>query len=84
MIEIFEQQKKENKIVNDELLSLMTKKNYHNGEPIEIGDNILFALLQTSNNNKEVSYDLITIKEDHLNLYYVVEGSNPIPVLKLK
>lgn len=84
MPEIFEHQKKEKKIVNDELLSLMINKNYHNGEPIKIGDNILFALLETSNKNKDKTYDLITLKENHINLYEVVEGTKVIPILKLK
>jgi hypothetical protein len=84
MTKIFEHQKKEKKIVTDELLSLMINKNYHNGEPIKIGDNILFALLETKNKNKDISYDLITLKETHLELYEVVEGTKVIPILKLK
>lgn len=86
MIELFEKQIKENKIVDEEMISRLINKNYYNGEPIEIGDKILFALVQKKDKNiGEISYDLITLKREHFDFFEVDKKmSDSIPCIKLK
>lgn len=86
MIELFEKQIKENKIVDEEMISRLINKNYYNGEPIEIGDKILFALMEKKDkNSKEISYDLITLKREHFDFFEVDKKmSDSIPYIKLK
>lgn len=86
MIELFERQIKENKIVDEEMISRLINKNYYNGEPIEIGDKVLFALMEKKDkNSKEISYDLITLKREHFQFFEDDKKiSESIPCIKLK
>ena len=48
MKELFKTQIEENKIVDNEMLSKMKYKFYENGNPIQVGNKILFALLEAN------------------------------------
>lgn len=85
MREIFKKQIEENKIVDNEILSKMEYKFYENGNPIQLGDKILFALLETDKTEKEITYKLIPLTEDHFNLFICENPErNGLPVLKKK
>ena len=67
MRELFKNQIEENKIVNNEMLSKMEYKFYENGNPIQVGDKILFALLETDKTEKTIMYKLIALTEEQFD-----------------
>ena len=83
MRELFKNQIEENKIVNNEMLSKMEYKFYENGNPIQVGDKILFALLETDKTEKTIMYKLIALTEEQFD-FFVCETPNrsELPVLK--
>lgn len=83
MKELFKNQIEENKIVDNEMLSKMKYKFYENGKPIQLGDKILFALLETDKTEKEITYKLIALTEEQFD-FFVCENPDRsgLPVLK--
>jgi translation initiation factor IF-1 len=85
MRELFKNQIEENKIVDEEMLSKMEYKFYENGEPIKVGDKILFSLLETDKTESEITYKLIALTEEQFD-FFVCENPDrdglPVPVLK--
>ena len=64
--EEIELQKKDNKIVTYELYSLLKDKFYWSGRPKEIGDTILFGIIEQENG----SIRIITFHEDEVGVIY--------------
>lgn len=61
----------------------LINKNYEDGSPINIGDKVIFALLNIGGDEKEITYKLIIIKDSQIDSYYsIIENKNQIPVLK--
>ena len=83
MRELFKNQIEENKIVDEEMLSKMEYKFYENGEPIKVGDKILFSLLETDKTEREITYKLIALTEEQFD-FFVCENPDRggLPVLK--
>lgn len=83
MKELFKNQIEKNKIVDNEMLSKMESKFYENGNPIQVGDKILFALLETDKTEKEITYKLITLTEEQFD-FFICENPDRsgLPVLK--
>jgi hypothetical protein len=85
MKELFKNQIGENKIVDNEMLSKMEYKFYENGNPIQVGDKILFALLETGEDKPKnrVTYKLIALTEEQFD-FFVCENPDRsgLPVLK--
>jgi hypothetical protein len=84
--DIFKTQIEKNGVVDKKMLSRLTTQTYENGEPIKIGDELLFALLRRS----AFDVSLIALKIEHLKLYNyenVSSGNSigyAIPLLKYK
>ena len=84
--EIFKTQIEKNGVVGKKMLSRLQTQTYENGDPIKIGDELLFALLRRS----AFDVSLITLKIEHLKLYNyenVSTGNSigyAIPLLKYK
>ena len=85
---LFKKQLETNNIVTEKLLSELKIKKYYSGKNIEVGDIVLYAML-----NKGIISDgvlgaeLITLNENEFNLYCVDERLNDgkeIPVVKYK
>ncbi len=85
MRELFKNQIEENKIVDNEMLSKMDYKFYENGNPIQLGDKILFALLETDKTEKELIYKLIGLTEEQFD-FFICEKPDIayFPVLKYR
>jgi hypothetical protein len=83
MRELFKNQIEENKIVDEEMLSKMKYKFYENGEPIKVGDKILFSFLETDKTEKQITYKLIALTEEQFD-FFVCENPDRggLPVLK--
>lgn len=83
MKELFKNQIEENKIVDNEMLSKMESKFYENGNPIQVGDKILFALLETDKTETRITYKLIALTEEQFD-FFICENPDRsgLPVLK--
>lgn len=80
------EQFKKREIVTQLLLENMKNKNYHNGEPIKVGDEMLIGLNVTIENELEL-LSVITLKESHLELYEInprYKSIEAVPVIRLK
>lgn len=64
MIDLFQEQIYRNETLSQDEYDKLINKNYHCGEPINVGDKRLWAFLQDDGNIK-----LISLKEEHINLY---------------
>lgn len=92
MNELFKEQLENNNLVTEETYTKLKQKNYYLGDPINIGDNVLFAMLmgEVKENNDGVDEQpltLITINERHFNHFKPAERQEnyiTIPVVKLK
>lgn len=71
-IDYFKKQLKDTRPISENKLRLMGNTTYHNGEKIQIGDNILFAYLKISSN----TYDIIRLNERHFEEFLLLETSN--------
>ena len=71
-------------------LKQLKNKAYFNGEPIKVGDVVLFALLIIdSGETEELNMVIIILNESHFNLFecpneYNFISRDGLPVLKLK
>jgi hypothetical protein len=83
MRELFKNQIEENKIVDEEMLSKMEYKFYENGEPIKVGDKILFSLLELGRTENRINYRLIALTEEQFDFFvYENPDRGGLPVLK--
>jgi hypothetical protein len=83
MVELFQEQIKRNELITQEVLDKLIDKNYHCGEPINVGDNRLWAFLYEDGGIRK----LISLKEEHIDLYcdgYFKGAFSTIPIVKLK
>jgi len=84
--EIFKTQIDKNGVVDKKMLLRLQTQTYENGEPIKIGDELLFALLRRS----AFDVSLIALKIEHLKLFTYENVSSggsieyEIPLLKYK
>lgn len=89
MREYFKEQLGNPYIATQELLDAINGETYHNGEPIELGDEFLVAIVTIgepiyTEKGLETLVDLIKLKEGHLGLYEIENGETKIPMIKLK
>ena len=88
--EEIELQLRDNKVLSYEILSQLKDKNYFSGRSKEIGDTVLFGMLDEAYvNEQEVSIRLITFHEEELGVlyeqnptHYTKTKSNKLPILK--
>lgn len=87
MKDLFKTQISGNAIVSEESLSKISHPFYEDGSPINIGDEILFALLLVSKKDDEITYKLIALKENQFDMFVPLFDNHKhenIPILKLK
>lgn len=89
MIERFEKQidvlgnSKPSTIITEESLLEIEHKFYENGDPILVGDMILYGMLETVEGEYVKTFKLIRLNERHLYLYICVDDSDSIvPLIK--
>ena len=88
MKKLFKQQLETNKPVTEQILSELKYKKYYSGKNIEIGDTVLYAMLNKGILSEGVlGIELITLNENEFGLYCVDEKANDgkgVPAIKLK
>jgi hypothetical protein len=95
MLEHFRWQLNKNVIVTEEHLAQMESKYYFNHEPVEVGDKILYALLQgreirIDEAMGEIPLTLIALKPEHVDDFTThprwpdTTSDGRLPVVKLK
>lgn len=93
MNNIFEYQRTTNKVITEEDLGLLQNKNYTNGDPIKVGDQVLYVFLEGEPyddpelpNGQLVPLELVTLNIDQIDQYEFKKGTEhlQLPVLKLK
>lgn len=84
----FKQQLESNMPVTEQILSELKCKKYYSGKNIEIGEIVLYALLNKGIlSESRISLELITLNQNEFELYSVDEKANNadgIPTVKLK
>jgi hypothetical protein len=73
--------------LNQEIISKMKNKTYEVGSTVKVGDRILFAFLDRSDNDLDKQYKLIFLTEDHFDFFVCTNPEkvgNGLPVLKYK
>jgi hypothetical protein len=91
MKELFEKQLNGNKPLTEEVFGKLQQKTYFNGEEIQIGDVVLFAMLMGDIIEKEGEYpelplELIILNERHFDMFEYDKRykGNDLPTIKLK
>ena len=74
MKKLFEQQIAANRVVTKKTLGRLGNKNYTNGDPIKVGDHILYAwrevdTITESENTTVLPLELITLNIDQIDQY---------------
>jgi len=74
MKELFKKQLNETQPLTEEVLYRLVGKTYYNGEGIQIGDVVLFAMLmdeiiKKEDEHPELSLRLITLNERHFDMF---------------
>lgn len=88
--EEIELQLRDNKVLSYEILSQLKDKNYFSGRSKEVGDTVLFGMLDEGYlSEQEVSIKLITFHEEEIGVlyeenptHYTKVKSNKLPILK--
>lgn len=87
MKKLFKQQLETNKMVTEQILSELKSKKYHSSKNIEIGDTVLYAMLNKGIVSDGVlGIELITLNEKEFSLYCIDERANDgkgVPAIKL-
>jgi hypothetical protein len=87
MKKLFKQQLETNMAVTEQILSELKSKKYYSGKNIEIGDVVLYAMLNKGIVSDGVlGIELITLNENEFKLYCVDERANDgkgVPAIKL-
>lgn len=95
---LFKEQLETNSTTTEEMLGNLKNKNYYNGDPIQLGDKVLFGMLiesiekapEGSKLPDNISLRLVTLNEKHFELYEEAEmfsdlaNSSTIPRIQLK
>jgi hypothetical protein len=63
-------QSRDNKMISYEILSQLKDKNYFSGKPKQIGDTVLFGMIEQMEENGESFSKLITLHEDEIGVLY--------------
>lgn len=63
-------QSRDNKMLSYEILSQLKDKTYFSGRSKEIGDSVLFGMIQEEDEDGEVVMKLITFHEEEVNSLY--------------
>lgn len=80
---LFEKHKAKTLYITKEELEKFKTKTYETGEPIQIGDTVLFALLEQEVTDESLTYKMIAVKEKHLDDYNITERGD-FPTLSKK
>ena len=82
-------QLRDNKTLSYEILSQLKEKGYASGRPKQIGDTVLFGMIQEESEEGEINLRLITFHEEELGVLYEEDGkwysrqkANKLPVIK--
>ena len=86
MKNLFKKQLETNKPITGQILSELKNKKYYSGKKIEIGDIVLYAMLNKDIiSNGVLEEELIILNENEFQLYSVDEKLNgEIPTIKCK
>lgn len=87
MEELFGPQLEGNPPVTEEIYEKIINKDYECGEPILVGDQVLFSMLiDPVVINQQMSIKLITLNERYFDLYepFYEVGEMELPTIKLK
>jgi hypothetical protein len=68
--EEIELQLKDNKILTFDILNLLKDKFYFSGRPKQVGDTVLFGMLERLDEEDNSELNLITIHEDEIGVLY--------------
>jgi hypothetical protein len=68
--EEIELQLRDNKMVSYEILTALQNKNYFSGRAKQIGDTILFGMLNQEDDNGQMTFSLITFHEEEVGVLY--------------
>ena len=87
--EEIELQLRDNKSLSYEILSQLNNKNYKSGRSKEIGDTVLFGMIDEDGEGNGDTLNLITFHKEEIGvlyeehpIYYTKEKSNKLPMLK--
>jgi hypothetical protein len=61
-------------LVTHDLYEILNRKTYSSGRKIEIGDNVLYGILETKKDDSNCSYTLTTLHQDELGDIYDTNG----------
>jgi hypothetical protein len=82
-------QSRDNKMLSYEILSQLKDKTYFSGRSKEIGDSVLFGMIQEEDEDGEVVMKLITFHEEEVNSlyeedsrFYKQKKTNKLPHIK--
>ena len=69
MCDLFEKYKAKTLVIDKITLNKLQYKNYENGEPIKIGDNVLTVLYQYKQSQNLLMCKIIFLKKEHIEEY---------------
>jgi hypothetical protein len=73
----FEEQLKTNKLISENILKKLHKKTYTNGDPIKVGDQVLYAfregkiIKEDENGVEALPIEIVTLNKDQIDQYEV-------------
>jgi hypothetical protein len=79
MKEFYKAQIEQNQRATEESLTRFKNKHFYSGREIKVGDLVLFAALQEKNNGNEITMTLISLHEDEIDNYHVIQQGLPTP-----
>ena len=62
-----------NSLVSEEIYETLNRKTYSSGRKIEMGDNVLYGILETKK-DENITYTLCTLHQDELGDIYDTNG----------
>lgn len=82
-------QLRDNKMLSYEILSQLKDKGYHSGRGKQIGETVLFGLLDEESEDGESGFRLVTFHEEEIGVLYEEDKevynrnkTNKLPVIK--
>ena len=80
---------RDNKILTFDILNLLKDKFYFSGRPKQVGDTVLFGMLERLDEEDNSEFNLITLHEDEIGIlyeenqkYYKGPKNGKLPILK--